>query len=447
MTENRSHHSSHGGLAVLIGLATALATILWIIVPAEATSLTTELVSISSGGAQGNEGSFSLIHPISPDGRFVVFGSFATNIVPGDTNGVLDIFRHDRSTGQTIRASVSSNGDQANGESDFAVVSGDGNLVAFHSIATNLVPGDTNRDIDVFVRDVSAGVTTRISVTSSGKHVPGGSFVPSISDDGRFVAFESDARLVPEDTNRSRDAYVHDLVTGETSRVSVSSQGQQGNDGSFEPRLSPDGRFVTFGSDATNLVPGPDTNDELDVFLHDRLTGQTIKISVSSSGQEGNGVSVGGPISNGGRFVAFFSEATNLVPNDTNGFADIFIRDVHTGKTKLISLSSSGEQGNDEVGSFDMSANGRFLAYRSFASNLVPGDGNGVPDIFLTDRETGQTVRASVSATGAEANDLSGNAGISGDGRWVVFVSTATNLVDADTNGFLDTFVRGPFGN
>jgi Tol biopolymer transport system component len=280
-------------------------------------------VSVASDGAQGNGDSFD--NSISADGRYIAFASRASNLVAGDTNGKQDIFVHDRLTGQTTRVSVASDGAQGNGDSGQPVISADGRFVAFYSSASNLVPGDTNGVEDVFVHDRLTGQTTRVSVASDGAQGNGPSWGPSISADGRFVAFESRAsNLVPGDTNGTTDVFVHDRHTGQTMRVSVASDGREGNSYSWLARISADGRFVVFTSDASNLVAG-DTNGTWDVFVHDRLTGQTTMVSVASDGTPGNGRSIGVSISGDGRFVAFMSEASNLVAGDTNGTWDVFV--------------------------------------------------------------------------------------------------------------------------
>ena len=440
----------------VLAAVTAFVTVLSLSMPGSAASLTTQLVSVSSSrGLQGNADSFTFIKPINPDGRFVAFASTASNLVPGDTNGGADVFVRDRrSPGRTTRISVSSTGKQANDESFNPSISKDGNLVAFESLASNLVPGDTNGAADVFVRNVSLGKTTRVSVTPSGKQARGDSFGGVISDDGRLVSFMSTSRLVSSDDDNHLDVYVRDLVAGTLRLVSVSSAGQKGNDDTFATGFSADDRLMTLESFASNLVPG-DTNSVRDVFTHDLANGRTTRVSVSSSGAQENEESFAPSISANGRFVAFTSAATNLVPGDKNGFVDLFVRDLRTGITQLASVSSTGVQGNgDSSNSKGISADGRFIAYRSFASNLVPGDTNGAADVFLLDRSTGKTIRASVSSTGAQAtvapgaaNPLDqGNAALSADGRWVVFLSTATNLVPGGTNNMGQIFVRGPFG-
>jgi len=286
---------------------------------------TTDRVSVDSSGVQENDSSWGA--SISADGRFVAFESDASNLVPGDTNGCEDIFVHDRQTGATERVSVDSSGVQGYELSESASISADGSYVAFESDASNLVPGDTNGREDIFVHDRQTGATERVSIASSGAQGNSGSYDPSISADGRLVAFYSYASyLVPGDTNGCHDVFVHDRQTGATERVSVDSSGVQGNGSSYSPSISADGRFVAFISGASNLVPW-DTNGLDDIFVHDRQTGATERVSVDSIGVQGNDYSWAQAISADGRYVAFESGATNLVPGDTNGTIDIFVRD------------------------------------------------------------------------------------------------------------------------
>jgi Tol biopolymer transport system component len=286
--------------------------------------------------------------------------------------------------------------------------------------------------------------TRRVSVSSAGAEGNNWSYYPSISADGRFVAFSSDAsNLVAGDGNGTSDVFVRDRATGKTRRVSVSSAGAEGNNASYDPSISADGRFVAFHSDASNLVAG-DGNGTSDVFVRDRATGKTRRVSVSSAGAEGNGDSYASSISADGRFVAFHSNASNLVAGDGNGTSDIFVHDRATGKTRRVSVSSAGAQGNGASYNPSISADGRFVAFHSNASNLVAGDGNGTTDVFVHDRATGKTRRVSVSSAGAEGNGASYNPSISADGRFVAFESSASNLVAGDGNGTSDIFVRGP---
>ena len=389
---------------------------------------TTELVSVDSSGNQAN--GFSAWPAISADGRFVAFASDASNLVSGDTNGKGDIFVRDRQTGATERVSVDSAGNQADGGSDAPAISGDGRFVAFVSDASNLVSGDTNGQSDVFVHDRQTGVTERVSVDSAGNQANGGSAAPAISADGRFVAFVSDAsNLVPGDTNGQGDVFVHDWQTGATERVSVDSAGGQADGGSGKPAISADGRFVAFASAATNLVDG-DANSKSDVFVHDRQTGATERVSVDGHGNEGDGSSTWPAISADGRFVAFESMATNLVSRDFNRDQDIFVHDRQTGATERVSVSSDGKQASSPSDVPSISADGRLVAFVSGANNLVPGDTNRFyfADVFVHDRQTGATERVSVNSAGNQGNDYSGLPAISADGRFVAFLSLAGDL-------------------
>ena len=406
---------------------------------------TTERVSVSSNGAQGNDDSGNA--GISDDGRFVVFDSSADNLVPGDGNGVEDIFLHDRESGVTRRLSVASDGAEADAGSHGPVISADGSTIAFSSDATNLVPGDGNKTTDIFVHERLSGVTERVSVSSSGQEANNSSFRKGgLSADGRFVAFDSFAQnLVPNDTNSKPDVFVRDRKKGTTERVSVSSSGKEGNDYSQRATISADGRFVAFDSLATNLVPGDGNGAIIDAFVHDRQSGTTELVSVSSSGKQGNGSSGKATISGDGRFVAFPSDANNLVPGDSNGMQDIFVHERLSGMTERVSVSSSGQEAEANSSSFSehgLSADGRFVAFDSDASNLVPGDSNGVRDIFLHDRETGITELISVDSAGGQGNERSRTAAVTAEGRLVVYQSDASNLVPGDSNGVRDIFVR-----
>ena len=395
----RTWYAEHGPKGRPLGIAAG------VLLAGSALAQTTELASVHSSGNQGNSG--SEVPFISGDGRYVAFDSYASNLVPGDTNGDPDIFVHDRQTGVTKRVSVSSSGKQSNSYSFSARISGDGRYVAFMSDASNLVPGDTNGESDIFVHDRQTGATERVSVDSSGNQGNSFSEFPSIKGDGRYVAFESFAsNLVPGDTNGWDDIFVHDRQTGVTTRVSVDSSGSQGNSPSNYPSISGDGRYVALMSWASNLVPG-DPNGAQDVLVHDRQTGATERASVDSSGSQGDFDTIRGSISGDGRYVAFDSYATNLVPGDTNGWGDIFVHDRQTGVTTRVSVDSSGSQGNWDSSEPSISEDGRCVAFDSDASNLVPGDTNGAQDVFVRDRGCGSGClgycTAGISASGCQA--------------------------------------------
>ena len=408
---------------------------------AAAQSGITTRASVSTAGVQANDDCSP--PSMSADGRYVVFRSFASTLVLGDSNAMSDVFVHDRQTGTTTLASVDSNGVQGDQGCDSGTaISADGRFVAFASYASNMVSGDTNGSEDIFVHDLVTGTTTRVSVDSAGNQGSGDSRYPSLSGDGRYVAFASTANnLVPNDTSFGWDVFVHDRQTGQTVRASVDSNGLQGNDNSFWPVLSRDGRYVGFTSLATNLVPG-DTNGSRDAFIHDLVAGTTTRVSVDSNGNQGNGDSVFNSWSADDRLVAFHGGSTNLVPSDSNGAWDVFVRDLVTGVTTCASRNSSGTLGNLSSLYGALSADGRLVAFMSSASNLVAGDTNNRPDVFLHDRATGTTERLSVSSNGSQGDMWGGTPAISDDGRLVAFDSASTNLVAGDTNGFIDIFVR-----
>ena len=401
----------------------------------------TARVSVSTASAQSNNDSF--LPDLNENGRLVSYYSFATNLVPGDTNGKRDVFVYDRQTGATTRVSVATGGGQSNGESIEPALSANGRYVAFRSDATNLVPGDTNGTIDVFVHDRQTGTTSRVSVATGGGQSNNNSFTPALSADGRFVAFHSFAtNLVAGDTNGVLDVFVHDRQTSTTTRVSVATGGIQANNTSRAGFLSADARWVVFESDATNLVAG-DTNGVRDLFVHDRQTGATTRVSVATGGGQVNGESVDAELSADGRYVAFQSDATNLVAGDTNGVGDFFVHDRQTTTTTRVSVASGGGlQGGGESSEGTISGDGRFVAFLSFATNLVPGDTNGEGDVFVHDRRTNTTTRMSVTTGGEQGNDFSCNPAISQDGRIVGFFSDSTNLVPGDTNGKRDIFIH-----
>ncbi len=414
----------------------------------------TERASVSSAGTEGD--AISEYPAISGTGRYVAFTSLASTLVAGDTNGVRDVFVRDRLAGVTTRVSVDSAGNQGNGASGvnqlgnagYPAISRDGRYVAFGSLASNLVPNDTNDRSDVFVHDRATAQTTRVSVSSSGieGNHRSSCFRSAISDDGRYVAFYSDASNLAIGGLNGSGSFVHDRTTGQTTHVSVSSSGVPGNSDSYFPGISGDGRYVVFWSIASNLVPA-DTNGSEDVFVHDRQSGETTRVSVSSSGVQGNANNEWPSISADGRFVAFNSNSDNLVPGDTNAFPnggnDTFVHDRQTGETTRVSVDSAGAQQNLSSGHFpSISDDGRQVAFVSVSSNLVPGDTGGIFDIFIHDRQTGETKRASVDSSGVQADGDSVHFALSGDGCHVAFDSLATNLAPGDTNGVMDIYVH-----
>ena len=401
---------------------------------------TTARVSVASDGTEGNDWSHN--PSISADGRFVAFHSAAINLVSDDTNSYWDIFVHDGQTGETTRVSVASDGIQGDSSSAYPTISADGRYVAFDSYADNLVSGDTNSTGDVFVHDRQTGQTMIVSIASDGSQGNSSSEFSSISADGRYVSFHTDAdNLVSGDTNDSDDVFVHDRQTGTTTRISVASDGGQGDHSSWSASISGNGFFVAFVSDATNLVNG-DTNGESDIFVHDRQTGETTLVSVASDGIQENRSSRYPSISVDGRYLAFDSEADNLVSGDTNSALDVFVHDRLTGETTRVSVASDGTQGNSSSSYPSISADGRFVAFESWADNLVNGDTNGTGDVFVHDRLTGLTERVSFTSGGIQVNFNSWSPSITSNGGSVAFASYAPNLVPNDTNNVTDIFVH-----
>ncbi|MDO8615593.1 MAG: calcium-binding protein [Dehalococcoidia bacterium] len=340
---------------------------------------TTELVSVADDGTPANGG--GSYPDITPDGRYVVFGSFTATLVPGDTNGKPDIFIRDRVAGTTRRVSLGMGGAEGNGESNFPDISENGRFVVFSSDATNLVPGDTNDQPDLFLRDLQTSATERISVATDGTQANGESDVGFVSDDGRFIVFESEAsNLVPGDTNDNWDAFLRDRQLGATTRISLSSTGAQLPEGSFPSDMTPDGRFVLLDMRSDGVVPG-DANGSPDAFLLDRQTGALELVSTGLA-QWGDGRSYPGALSGDARFVAFSSHATNLVAGDTNGNSDVFVYDRATGVTEIASIRPDGSGDDQSSDSPGISGDGRVVAYRSWAV-LFPQDTNGVHDVLV----------------------------------------------------------------
>jgi len=405
----------------------------------------TARASVSSTGTQA--GNHSDDPSISTDGRFVAFHSPASNLVPGDLNGATDVFVYDRQARDILLASWSSTGDQANNACTSPSMSGDGRYVAFESLATNLVPNGRPSGDDVYVRDLLTAQTYRESVSSTQQLGNGNSYRTAISADGRWVAFESVAsNLVAGDGNGRPDVFLRDRLNQTTVRVSLSDSGMEANGASGLPAISADGRHVSFASDAPNLVQG-DTNGVQDVFVRDVMAGNTFRVSVSSQGVEGNDRSGFSSVSADGRYVAFDSIATNLVPGDTNLWEDVFVHDRVTGQTRRITFSEVEAEANGPSSRPSISDDGQVVAFYTVASNLVPRDTNNQPDVLVADCVTGRITIASVSATGVQGNNASGGFGLalSGNGRSVAFSSAASNLVPGDNNGFRDVFVQDRF--
>jgi len=433
-----SHSLDSRPLALLL-LAALLA--------APATAQTTIRASTSSTGAQGNKESgvlgFRGPHP-SADGSVVTFFSKASNLVANDTNNAFDVFVKDTQSGVTTRVSVATGGGEADGESRDPRISPDGRFVVFGSFSRTLVVPHFASNQDIFVHDRTLGTTVIVSVPSGGGLANQNCSHADISDDGRWVVFSSSAtNLVGGDSNQFSDIFLSDVQGGALTRISLAPDGSQTNQDSRFPDISGDGSMCAFESSATDLVAS-DANNASDVFLRDLGTGATELISVSSAGTQAAGGSFRPCLSRDGRFVAFHSAAPNLVSGDTNAAADVFVRDRVRGTLARVSVDGAGLEALGASDDASISAEGRFVVFSSTAANLIAGDGNARADVFRRDLLLGRTERMSEPTPAGEANADSVLASVSANGTHVAFASTASNLVPGDTNSKFDAFLRTP---
>ena len=433
-----------------------------------------ERVSVSPTEQEGSFASTGTLG-LSADGRFAAFASL--NSFSGiDGNGVTDIYVRDRISGFTELASRADSatlgGGPGNGQSFTPSISADGRYVAFESIANNLTADDGAAAInDIFVRD-RRGATIRVSKQPTSANDTGGGGHPEISEDGEWVVFHAPAtvtNLVPNDTNTQADVFLAQIGPTATApfgvisleRVSTSTADAQANGGSERPSVSGDGRMVAFDSAATNLDPD-DTDATRDVYVKNMSSGETILVSRASDdlelgepGEKGDGDSTMPVLSADGRFVVFTSDATNLVEDDTNDATDVFIRDLENGITERVSVNTDLEEGDEnsgittvlDVGGYPyfgrstISDDGRFVGFISDATNFSEDDNNLVADVFIRDRLDGTTERVSVSASNGESDAASMSPALRGDGREIAFQTDGTNLIEDDTNDVTDAYV------
>ena len=405
-----------------------------------------ERVSTSSSGGQADGASAPTFYrpSISANGRYVAFTSEATNLVPGDTNGVADVFVKDTWTHHVERVSVATDGTQGSEESVAPAISADGRFVVFSSSAAQFGDQDpSNTVLDVFRHDRTTGATVLVSSPPSGV-ANAQSDQPSVSGDGNLVAFTSAANnLVAGDTNSKFDVFLRNMTSGAVIRVSVSSAGAQGDKSSSRPSISANGSYVAFQSDATTLVSG-DTNNQADVFLRDLTAQTTERVSqVRGTATQGNSGAYDASISATGRYVAFTTDASNLTPDDPDGWWDVLVWDRSDGSYRLASHSTAAnfsQQG--EVSFPSISADGSTVAFRSSEAVLAPGDTNGFLDIYVSDLDAGTIKRVSDRPGGVNGNADSTFPALAGNGLAIAFASDATNLIAGDTNGVRDVFLR-----
>ena len=397
-----------------------------------------ERVSVNTNGVEGNGA--SNVMQLSADGSFVAFISFSSNLDSGDTNGLNDLYLRDRNNGTTELISKTDVAG-AVGVSGISI-SGDGNRLAFSSTSV-LLPGSRGQT-STYVFDRTLLTLRRFPPVSFGSETV--SREGQLSFNGTIACFNSSTQnLAPPDNNglTGFDIFIYDENTDSVERISQDGQGNSGNGGSSNADISSDGRFVTFTSGSTNLVPN-DTNGHFDIFVFDRVLKRIERVSVSSSGNEGNENSSRSSISADGRYIAFQSSASNLVTNDTNGRDDVFVFDRNTKQTERISVNNLGEEANNlsSIPLFSsISDDGRFVVFSSRASNLVSNDTNNFNDTFVFDRLKKQISRVSISSTGQQGNGSSNYVQISQDGSTIAFTSTSNNLLSGDSNGSTDIFV------
>ncbi|MCC0020394.1 MAG: PD40 domain-containing protein [Nitratireductor sp.] len=402
------------------------------------------LVSESTTGGGGNGDSLTVNtggRAISADGRYLVYYGDASDLVTDDTNGARDIFLYDAISQTTTLISRNALGDSANGASEAPSISADGRYVVYYSLASDLVAGDTNGFRDIFLYDTVSQTTVLISNDASGGPSDDGSFFPSISADGRYVVYHSFATdLVAGDSNGARDIFLYDTVSQTTELISKDASGTPSDGDSYTPSISADGRYVVYSSNATDLVAG-DTNNRRDIFLYDTVSQTTTLISSDASVGPSDFDSYEPTISRDGRYVVYSSNATNLVAGDTNNRRDIFLYDTVSQTTALISIDASAGPSNGHSYTPSISADGRYVVYYSLASDLVADDLNGYPDIFVYDTQTGTTALVSVDSGGGGTDNSSYSPSISDDGSTIVFDSYASVFVANDTNFLRDVYI------
>lgn len=410
----------------------------------------TQLVTRSATGGAANGG--SVTGQLSADGRYLSMASGAKNLGPTDSNNVSDVYLMDRQAGTYDLLSVGPAGQSGNSLSGTQVsIADDGNTVVFDSKASNLLPNDPNFiDSDVFVWDRATDALQFISLNMAGQPATKGGGDPSVSADGRYVAFTSAAAdLVPDDTNGIPDVFVRDRVLNTTTRVSVANDGAQatstGFNGSATSAISDDGRVIAFRSDAQNLAGPDDDGTEADIFVRDLDKGTTTLVSSTVDGSPSNGLSQVPAISGDGKVVAFQTFSSKLVAGDTNGFSDVVARNLETGTAQIVSVRGVECGNSGDSGDPWLDRTGSTIAFGSNAANLVPGDSNANRDIFVRDMVNGVTRIASVAADDVtQTNNTSGSPFLTPDGTTLVYTSLASTLHPDDTNNNFDIFQSTP---
>jgi TolB protein len=402
------------------------------------------LASGTSDGGAGNARSEDVWQSVTANGRYVVINSRATNMVPGVADHRAHLYVRDLETGKTTIADVSDAGVPGNGDSFGGTISANGRYVAFTSAATNLVPGDTGKYFDVFVRDMVAKRTYRISTTGNNQNGNAMSFRAEISGNGQYVAFTSLAwNLLPGITYHGSSVFVYDMTTHKLEDDSVSSSGAKANAENQAPTISDNGRYVGFSSQATNLVPGV-TDGRWNVYVRDRLRHVTILVSAGVSNVHASDElpitaqgSLGSTLSPDGNYIGFGSWQQSPTGPDLG----LFVHDIATGKTERVDVSSSGTAANGLTFFLcSISSGGRYVVFSSQATNLVSAKTNGTWNVYIRDLKLHTTRLISAGVNGAVSNGESAYPVISADGSTVVFMSAASNLVPANTGNQMNVY-------
>ena len=431
-----NHVNRHLRLVALVALA-----VISIAGASWAAPAKTRRMSVKSNGHGTSASSSGYIDMLSDDGKVAVFYS-AARLAGADDNVVEDVYARNLKTGKTLLASIRSNGDDANGDSSGPAISGNGRFVVFNSDADNLVPSDENTSADIFVHDLRTRKTDRVSIATNGDEGGGVGSQPNISFTGRYVAFDTASQLSGRDNNHADDIYLRDRKTDKTELVSQTSAGVDATDGDSEdPWVSKDGRFVAYSSEADDLVPN-DGNSSSDIFVHDRKTDKTRHVSLATDDNERSGISENPSISGNGNLIAFGSNAP-FAANDDNGFNDIYIRNVKEGTTTWISRNKDGEAANGETYYPSMSPNGRMVGFYSYTNDLVGGPQPDSYRPYVFDRSKDKLTMVDRTSSGDPGEGSAFVTGMSGDGRFVL-ISTNSGLVGSDGNGTDDIYRRGP---
>ncbi len=417
-SSSRTHVALAAGLGLCVALAGGGSA-----VAAEAP----QNIRISTGHDGSEADGPSNAPAVSDDGRWFAYSSNATNIVPGDTNGKLDLFLYDRVSGTNELVTRGLDGAPANERVGGERISNDGRFVTFYSEASNLVPDDTDGLDNVFVWDRDTKEITRL---------PGADALwPDISADGRYVTYSTTAALAPEDHDELVDIYVYDRAQQQAVLVTKTLSG--GPAGGFDSTISDDGRYVAFMSDSRELTSEP-VGASRNVFLRDLRAGTTTLVSTPPNGAS-NGISHTPAISGDGRFVAFGSASSTLVPGDANNDTDIFLWERDTREITLVSATPDGRAADGFSADGRVSADGSYVTFWSTAADLSGQTAEGWTHAYLFDRRTKRNRAIGVPTAGTEGGGE--GAEVSADGRVVGFLSSSGDLVPGDRNGHRDTFV------